>query len=638
MEPKRTEFRKRMDQFKKAREANPQLSYWEWKAIPKYEEGTDGVDNITDDGTRPATKQEQDAYFKYAESVIPGLTAKDKELMSKGRNVRVPEISAMQNKGESKEQNSNREVNLIMDSMNDMAEKENKIADWYKAAYNVQEQERRKTWQTYKKGIDATMTAAELVSSYYMLGKGAKLLGWKPNSTYIDGVLQSDKAQIYANSFGTTADAYQLVTSNNTSDKIENGIELPLDVAGIIGGTNWFRNTNLFGKYGNTIDNVMDSAGFTAGAYDGIMKPFQWLYNNYQNTKDKNLENYSDGTDGVGMTPEQQKKFLEDRQKYARMSGAISPVINTRDAIDMTPLGNAAAMKDIYDATIGGNYLDAGLIGASLVVPAAIAKPARKYIPTVTRTAAQKINALLDKSKVLKETDWNNTINRSIERIYDKDVRDRAAQIKSKYGVDIQSQYDMIDDMYTNNYENIPKAKIIELQDGSRARMQTNAQASKAWATEGKPAGAKDFEMQVRSDVEPSREITDHEINHWWTYTMMQNPDWRRSELQKITKDFEGALHNVNPLDPDNSKYYKDWMEQNAYGINVVNSMKELGIPFTKENVIKFINQKPDTSAQKRAAKQFKNMDLYYDWLRTMPLAGMAGAAYLMNNKEDKSN
>lgn len=350
------------------------------------------------------------------------------------------------------------------------------------------------------------------------------------------------------------------------------------------------------------------------------------------------LSGYADGTDGVGMTPEQQKKFLEDRQKYARMSGAISPVINTRDAIDMTPLGNAAAMKDIYDATADGNYIDAGLIGASLVVPAAIAKPARKYIPTVTRTAAQKINALLDKSKVLKETDWNNTINRSIERIYDKDVRDRAAQIKSKYGVDIQSQYDMIDDLYTNNYESIPKAKIIELQDGSRARMQTNAQASKAWATEGKPAGAKDFEMQVRSDVEPSREITDHEINHWWTYTMMQNPDWRRSELQKITKDFEGALHNVNPLDPDNSKYYKDWMEQNAYGINVVNSMKELGIPFTKENVIKFINQKPDTSAQKRAAKQFKNMDLYYDWLRTMPLAGMAGAAYLMNNKEDKSN
>ena len=165
--------------------------------------------------------------------------------------------------------------------------------------------------------------------------------------------------------------------------------------------------------------------------------------------------------------------------------------------------------------------------------------------------------------------------------------------------------------------------------------MHTNATASKAWATEGKPAGMKDFEMRIRPDVEPSKEVAEHEVNHWWTYSMMQNPDWRRSELQKITKDFEGALHKSNPLDPDNSEYYRDWMEQNAYGINVVNSMKELGIPFTKENVIKFINQKPDTSAQKRAARQFKNMDLYYDWLRTMPLAGIAGAAYMLYNEEE---
>lgn len=27
----RSEFRQRMDQFKQARESNPQLSYWEWK-------------------------------------------------------------------------------------------------------------------------------------------------------------------------------------------------------------------------------------------------------------------------------------------------------------------------------------------------------------------------------------------------------------------------------------------------------------------------------------------------------------------------------------------------------------------------------------------------------------------------------
>lgn len=38
----RDEFRQQMNNFKKARENNPQLSYWEWKAN-KYKDGTDYV-------------------------------------------------------------------------------------------------------------------------------------------------------------------------------------------------------------------------------------------------------------------------------------------------------------------------------------------------------------------------------------------------------------------------------------------------------------------------------------------------------------------------------------------------------------------------------------------------------------------
>ena len=32
-------FRNRMKQYKKAREENPGLKYWEWKNVPKYDEG-----------------------------------------------------------------------------------------------------------------------------------------------------------------------------------------------------------------------------------------------------------------------------------------------------------------------------------------------------------------------------------------------------------------------------------------------------------------------------------------------------------------------------------------------------------------------------------------------------------------------
>ena len=39
----RERFRSRLKQYKQAREENPGLKYWEWKDIPKYDEGTDGV-------------------------------------------------------------------------------------------------------------------------------------------------------------------------------------------------------------------------------------------------------------------------------------------------------------------------------------------------------------------------------------------------------------------------------------------------------------------------------------------------------------------------------------------------------------------------------------------------------------------
>lgn len=40
----RDEFRQSMNNFKKARENNPQLSYWKWKAN-KYQDGTDYVND-----------------------------------------------------------------------------------------------------------------------------------------------------------------------------------------------------------------------------------------------------------------------------------------------------------------------------------------------------------------------------------------------------------------------------------------------------------------------------------------------------------------------------------------------------------------------------------------------------------------
>lgn len=47
-------FRNRLKQYKQAREENPGLKYWEWKDIPKYDEGTNGV----------TLKEKEDAFWR----------------------------------------------------------------------------------------------------------------------------------------------------------------------------------------------------------------------------------------------------------------------------------------------------------------------------------------------------------------------------------------------------------------------------------------------------------------------------------------------------------------------------------------------------------------------------------------------
>lgn len=157
----------------------------------------------------------------------------------------------------------------------------NALGRGYKEASNEEYQRRKEAIYPYKLMANSLATAAELGSAYYMLGKGAKALNLLPNNRIINRLYQSDKGQVIASSLGTAADTYQLLTADTTRDVIENSIELPADVAGIVGGTNWFRNTPLFGRYGKKIDKTLDFIGYTIAGYDGIVKPINWMWNNF---------------------------------------------------------------------------------------------------------------------------------------------------------------------------------------------------------------------------------------------------------------------------------------------------------------------------------------------------------------------
>lgn len=287
------------------------------------------------------------------------------------------------------------------------------------------------------------------------------------------------------------------------------------------------------------------------------------------------------------------------------------------DLYDAPVIGDALSIYDATQALKNKDWLGAGL-AALTVVP---------FIPTVSnykKSLNQQLNRITgitpDISKLQKQSDWNDLRNRSIERLYDPEVRARAAKIKSDYNVDLQSTYDKIINQYENDYFSLPEAEIVQLQD-AKAMLDLQEEAARRYKQYGIKPTQKDFRIKVDNAVTPNQEITNHEINHFNQYIHQDNPSWNKSELNKITKQFDGKLRDKNPIDPQNTSYFMNWMEQNAYGINMLDRLKELNIKPTKQNILKYLKSLPDTDSIKKAALQFKNLDDYIKWLNTMPLA-----------------
>lgn len=248
------DFKSRMQEIKQYK-SDTGKGYWDWKvqslATGGEVEDTPELDTPTDENTKQILleRSRQSKPPRYTEEQLQQIRYKD--------SLRNAEI--------------NREVDLVMGALSRQLDTK-KLGKSLQKASQEQELQRIEEARPYKLMLNSLATLGELGSAAYMLGKGAKALGLVKN-------FGTDTGQIAANTIGALSDGYQLITADNNKDKLENAIELPADVAGIIGGTNWFRRTKLFRRTGDYIDNVLDWAGYTAAGYDGIIKPIQGIFN-----------------------------------------------------------------------------------------------------------------------------------------------------------------------------------------------------------------------------------------------------------------------------------------------------------------------------------------------------------------------
>lgn len=370
------------------------------------------------------------------------------------------------------------------------------------------------------------------------------------------------------------------------------------------------------------------------------------------------LSGYSEGTGEEGivdelkrtkateLTPEQKEYLRRDYARHSRKSGAIQPAFSIQDVADFTPVGDAVTAKEAYDATTSGNYITAGLLGLSLVAPPVIDKAVKRAIPSVTRSFASKYNAL--KAQTNKErqifSDAIEQRNRTIEDMYfNKELWDRAEQIKKQYGTDYPSVYRNIIDAYENRYYSLPEPVIKDLPNDAKARMSAKPSAIKEYVNTGKPAGIDDFEYQIDRNINDiTQPTTRHELGHYADFNISgsSNIDANNEMFKALKQDLSTKQ---NPIYPDMTDYFSLGSEQKSY----MNTLREYmlqtgtihqpGQKVSTKKLKRVMDTLPeDMKAVKAAYQQFENPNDYAKWFNKIPLLGTI--PFIMNYKDEQES
>lgn len=223
-----------------------------------------------------ATAKANELYWKEQQEELASRTPEQIRQMGVEADKRYRQRNP--NGGEA-DPNLQKSAGVVISALSGIANSAPFTGDEVREAAEEQRQQKLDKWHEYKNGIESTLTAAELLAAGYGVSRGLLHLGKysaeRAGATGLESTLGRitatwDKPQVLMNSIGTAADLGQLATSNNLFDTVENSVEAGAGTAGIIGGTNWFRGRPFFGRYGNTIDNILDAAGYGAASWDTV--------------------------------------------------------------------------------------------------------------------------------------------------------------------------------------------------------------------------------------------------------------------------------------------------------------------------------------------------------------------------------
>lgn len=611
----REAFRQRMQQYKQARENNPQLKYWDWK---KYADGGEVKDNTyvapvyKEQVFIPATGAQRiknDFQYKYgSKSPYKGG----------GLEIVSPEFD-------------------ILTGVRGLKSITNDLLDNYVGRKLPSNYAYRRTVQQELDDIINTNSFREIPENVVTTGGRTITL---PNGKTV--TLKKAKGNSHGGKAFSAGDVWKGTTSSgNTSSEIIVGV--PGDNAKWMVG----KHGNYQGPYnfsdiekGSAIFVPFDTEGVANISTEGLkyFKPSKYFNNRYikyanggiidedppQNTSERPITNFDPKGDPYNPT-----------YGYNPGAGYVS---------NSDPLGSlyveGALLNPVFK--LAGNAVSN--------VARGLTKYSSKYVPEVRRTVQDKINSLFrreaeDKARTYKlYDDAIESRNRIIEDLYSNPAyMERARQIQNTYGDNYAKVYEDIINQYNTNYWNLPNPVIKQLD--AKAKMQAKDAAVNRYITRRQPAGYDDFEYQInRNLTEIDYPTTRHELGHYVDFNLAKssNPDYSNSMFAELKRDLSKQK---NPLFPDKTDYYSKGTEQKSY----MNTLREymfkngminnIGDKVTSRQIKKAIRSLPkDMRSIEAAYLQFATPGQYTKLFNKIPLLGTYPIVnkQFQNYEEDK--
>lgn len=611
----REAFRQRMQQYKQARENNPQLKYWDWK---KYADGGEVKDNTyvapvyKEQVFIPATGAQRiknDFQYKYG-SKSP-YKGGELEIVS-------PEFD-------------------ILTGVRGLKSITNDLLDNYVGRKLPSNYAYRRTVQQELDDIINTNSFREIPENVVTTGGRTITL---PNGKTV--TLKKAKGNSHGGKAFSAGDVWKGTTSSgNTSSEIIVGV--PGDNAKWMVG----KHSNYQGPYnfsdiekGSAIFVPFDTEGVANISTEGLkyFKPSKYFNNRYikyanggiidedppQNTSERPITNFDPKGDPYNPT-----------YGYNPGAGYVS---------NSDPLGSlyveGALLNPVFK--LAGNAVSN--------IARGLTKYSSKYVPEVRRTVQDKINSLFrreaeDKARTYKlYDDAIESRNRIIEDLYSNPAyMERARQIQNTYGDNYAKVYEDIINQYNTNYWNLPNPVIKQLD--AKAKMQAKDAAVNRYIIRRQPAGYDDFEYQInRNLTEIDYPTTRHELGHYVDFNLAKssNPDYSNSMFAELKRDLSKQK---NPLFPDKTDYYSKGTEQKSY----MNTLREymfkngminnIGDKVTSRQIKKAIRSLPkDMRSIEAAYLQFATPGQYTKWFNKIPLLGTYPIVnkQFQNYEEDK--